>query len=179
MGTTCYTEPWVFNPVKRPAMLATSEQRQYLMNARYLRAAGVELPFPTASDPQDVRGLPQVACVQLLPGFACSKREVQRRFPGGPDCRISARSTLILDGDITVDRLDLDGALEIHAVPGAQVRVKRLVVRNAGCRFVRAEQGVDVAAQVQIRGYDIERMAVTKLVFDAPGSYEVDEVHEA
>jgi hypothetical protein len=51
--------------------------------------------------------------------------------------KISARSSLVFSGDITVEELDVDGALEVFAHPGTCVHIKRLIVRNAGWRLVR------------------------------------------
>jgi hypothetical protein len=50
--------------------------------------------------------------------------------------KISSRSSLVLSGDITVEELDVDGALEVVAHPGTCVHIKRLVVRNAGWGLV-------------------------------------------
>ena len=38
--------------------------------------------------------------------------------------RISARSSLVLDGDITLESLSLDGAAVLRAAPGAHVLVR-------------------------------------------------------
>jgi len=46
---------------------------------------------------------------------------------------MSARSTLMVSGhDIRIEGLDLDGTLIVRAVPGANVHLKNLTVKNRG-----------------------------------------------
>ena len=46
---------------------------------------------------------------------------------------LKARSTLLLDGEIQISHLELDGALKVRAAPGARVTILRLRVHNRGC----------------------------------------------
>ena len=54
---------------------------------------------------------------------------VTGRIQGG---KITQRSTLIVEGDVTIENLDLDGCLVIKAASGGPIVVKDLVVRNQG-----------------------------------------------
>jgi hypothetical protein len=61
---------------------------------------------------------------------------LQNRIKSPSKVKITARSSLVLAGDITIGELDVDGALEIIAHTGACVHIKRLIVRNAGWMLV-------------------------------------------
>jgi hypothetical protein len=57
---------------------------------------------------------------------------VQQRFEQPASVKVTARSSVVLAGDIVVEELDVDGALDVTVERGASLRIKRLVVRNAG-----------------------------------------------
>lgn len=101
----------------------------------------------------------------------------RRVWPPCPPAPISASSTLVLEGDVEVERLELDGALVVRAAPGAAVRVAALAVRNAGWRFVPLEEPEAAAApeHLRIRGYGLRREGERRLCFPEPGQYVVDE----
>uniref|UniRef100_A0A7S1NMY0 Uncharacterized protein n=1 Tax=Eutreptiella gymnastica TaxID=73025 RepID=A0A7S1NMY0_9EUGL len=91
------------------------------------------------------------------------------------DCKVSASSTLILDGDITVQKLDLDGCLIVRAVKGAKVTIKRLTVRNAGWKFAALDSSRSSPEYLSIRGYQVRRPGQRILYYTQPGDYVVDE----
>ena len=67
---------------------------------------------------------------------------------------ITNRSTLVLKGDVVVERLDLDGALFITAKPGVRVRIKKLTVKNPGIQAVPIQlQDKNLPEALRIRGY--------------------------
>jgi len=86
--------------------------------------------------------------------------------------RVSARSTLLLDGDIRLHSLMLDGVLAIRAVPGATVHVRDCTIVNEGWPFVPVEPGT-APKGVSIRGYTVDRGAVAELHASEPGEYEL------
>ena len=47
---------------------------------------------------------------------------------------VTGRSTLVLDGHVTLHSLALDGALTVRAAPGVRVAVKGCTVTNDVCR---------------------------------------------
>jgi UDP-sugar pyrophosphorylase len=92
--------------------------------------------------------------------------------------KISQRSTLVLEGPgVTVEALDLDGALVVRAVPGARVTIRRLAVRNAGWALtaLSPEEAAAAAPPVRIRGFRVDRREARVLEFSTPGEYTVDE----
>lgn len=96
-----------------------------------------------------------------------------RMMQGGSAIQVSARSSLVLDGDIILHELDLDGALSIAACPGASVAVRGCTVRNAGWAFEPVEPGTPPKA-VSIRGFALaNRSGGLHIQITAPGQYEV------
>ena len=101
------------------------------------------------------RGGPAIV---LTPNFALTVDEVLTRAVGGPAISISASSFLLLDGDITIESLTLDGALSIRACAGASVVVRACAVVNQGLRFEPVAPGTPAKA-VSIRGYAVGERA--------------------
>ena len=100
--------------------------------------------------------------------FSCSR----------PFQAVSARSSLHVDGDVTIHALELDGALRIVAAPGASLVIKALSVRNAGAtrRELGAAELADGAALPEVarlRGYVYDEAEVAELSVSA-GAHVVD-----
>jgi UDP-sugar pyrophosphorylase len=123
------------------------------------------------------------ALVLCKPTVGVTLAELYRTFgctePGKPtssDIKISDRSTVILNGsDITIESMDIDGCVEISAVPGAKVIVKKCIVRNDGSEFVAVDPTDEsVAEELRIRGYDIVEKQCQRFVFDQPGEYTIE-----
>ena len=113
------------------------------------------------------------ARVVWSPQWANSFVGVRARLAPGGRVRISQRSSLVLDGDVVLEGLELDGALVIRASPGCRVRVVRLAVRNDGWPLVPVEP--DSADEVaRIRGFRVDRRAVREMLFEVPGDHVVD-----
>ena len=93
-------------------------------------------------------------------------------MPGGAAVHLTARSSLMLDGDVRLHSLRLDGALAIRAVPGATVHVRDCTVTNDGWPFVPVEPGTEPKG-VSIRGYTIDRSMGSDVVAGEPGEYEL------
>ena len=81
--------------------------------------------------------------VVFAPSFAPSLSQLRRRFPVPSAVRLTARSTLLVDGShVTIDSLDLDGALEVRVCDGASLRVISLAVVNDGWVFDEMSEAV-------------------------------------
>ena len=95
----------------------------YVANALLPPAATSEpwaLPPPAEATVAGVQRLPATPWVVLTPAFKPSVGIALSRFCGGAAISLTASSGLLLDGDITVHSLSLDGALRISAVRGAR-----------------------------------------------------------
>jgi len=100
------------------------------------------------------------ARIVLQPSFGISLEQMKERVKG--PVRISKCSSLVLDGDVTLDGLELDGALEVSG----SVVVKDKVVKNAG-QPLEAIPDAELTAcppSFQIRGYRQGRGEVERLV---------------
>ena len=100
-------------------------------------------------------GLPLalMPAVALGPRWALSVGEAKARVGGAVS--VSARSSLVLDGDVTLRSLALDGALVLTAAAGVSVEVD-CAVANRGWEFAELDDGEECAAlpeAIRIRGY--------------------------
>ncbi|CEL97994.1 unnamed protein product [Vitrella brassicaformis CCMP3155] len=94
--------------------------------------------------------------IVLKPSFAVSIEDMKEKLKSGK-INISAKSTLVLEGDIEIKDLDLDGALVIKVAPGAKAIVDGLKVSNPGWEFVPLEQPDSADTALQIRGYQLKK----------------------
>mmetsp|Transcript_31207 Transcript_31207/g.107294 ORF Transcript_31207/g.107294 Transcript_31207/m.107294 type:complete len:598 (+) Transcript_31207:2-1795(+) len=158
------TDSWIaFSPCKNasadaakqspPASALSAEADQYHHCAEMLRRAGVKCE--TSASEETWQGLSSAKMkpeVVLSPSFAVSFGELKKRFPLPQLVSVSAESTLVLKGDITVKSLSLAGGLFVEAQPGAKVTISECVVSNGG--FTRGAVGADAPEALRIRGYD-------------------------
>jgi len=155
------------------ASATTGEFGIYNSNRMYLQHSGVKF------QPDKVReyagiSVPYNARIVLEPSFGVTLQEVRNRIYG--DVVISADSTLILDGDIEIYNLKLDGALMVYACPGAKVTIRNLTVKNAGWAFREIDPNdSSVDEEYCIRGYVLDKHDVVDLRFVIPGQYVVDD----
>ena len=188
VGFTSFERWFSFSPVKNsiPEAIAAHEKgvfaaspgageaAVYDANRRLLTLAGVQLGAP--SPPTDeFLGLPLVLspAIALTPNFALTVDEVMRRCEGGEAISISSSSSLVLDGDIILHSLALDGALAITAVPGAKVHVRDCTVSNAGWALQSVEPGTAPKPQT-IRGFTVaDRSSGLQVRASEPGEYEL------
>jgi len=186
VGFTSFERWFAFSPVKNsiPEALKAAEKGVYAAspgageaavfdaNARLMRLAGVDVAPP--APPAEFLSLPLdlSPAIALTPNFALTVDELMRSTAGGDAVRVSARSTLLLDGDIRLHSLMLDGVLAIRAVPGATVHVRDCTIVNEGWPFVPVEPGT-APKGVSIRGYTVDRGAVAELHASEPGEYEL------
>ena len=185
IGATMFND-WTYSPVKNslaealpkskigaPGRSALEGEFEYYESASHaLRAAGVTLPPPGVFMCAGfaARDVPKVVYGK---GFANSFAEFRSKFRAPAAVSITNRSSLVLQGaGIVVESLDLDGALEIYAAPGANVIV-RAVVHNAGVSFEPLADGAAVPDWVKIRAFTVTRKDVRVVRFDTPGDYVV------
>jgi len=152
---------------------ATGEFAIYKLNRRYLQQANVKFD---SEEKETYSGISVFSStrVVLFPAFGVTLQEVKDHIYGEVD--ITAESTLILDGDIDLYNLKLDGALLIKACPGAKVTIKNLTVKNEGISFKSIDPKDDkIPEKYRIRGYTPRRRDILELKFQVPGQYVVDD----
>jgi len=187
VGFTSFERWFSFSPVKNSideaiaahnkgvfaASPGAGEAAVYDANARLLRLAGADVAPP--APPTTHLGLPLVLspAIALTPNFALTVDEIFERLPGGRHVRVSDRSSLLLDGDIILHSLELDGALAIHACAGARVHVRECAISNGGWAIEACEPGTEPKG-VSIRGYRVGDRSMGRVVtVDTPGEFEL------
>jgi len=185
VGFTSFERWFSFSPVKNAideaikthekgvyaASPGAGEAAVYDANARLLRLAGANVAPPAA--PATFLGLPLVLgpAIALTPNFAHTTDEIVTRCSGGERISVSATSSLLLDGDIWLESLALDGALAITACPGARVVVRECEISNPGWAWTEVAPGTDPLA-VSIRGFEVgDRSAGCVIEITQPGEY--------
>eukprot|EP00500_Bicosoecida_sp_ms1_P004104 CAMPEP_0203808568 /NCGR_PEP_ID=MMETSP0115-20131106/1694_1 /ASSEMBLY_ACC=CAM_ASM_000227 /TAXON_ID=33651 /ORGANISM="Bicosoecid sp, Strain ms1" /LENGTH=621 /DNA_ID=CAMNT_0050717259 /DNA_START=128 /DNA_END=1993 /DNA_ORIENTATION=+ len=174
-------EAWTYSPVKNsldearkkiasgnaPCCALQGEAEMYLSACKALDSFGCRVAAPAPFTALGIT-IPMPARVVIDPALEPSRAALAARFPSPSKVRVSQRSTLVLRGDdIVVEELDLDGALEIRAAPGARVTVKKLAVRNAGHSFDLLADDEDAPEALKIRGYRLKRGETEILEFGA------------
>jgi UDP-sugar pyrophosphorylase len=154
-----------------PTHTATSgEMELYGCGARVLALAGAEVAPAEDFAANDIV-VPAGPRVVLHPSLACTFDEMKRRVAGGDKVKItSSSSVLVVEGEVTLEDLELDGALVVKACAGAKVTIKGLKVRNKGWTYAPASGGDEVDA---LRGFVVQKNETETLVFDQPGEYVV------
>jgi len=158
---------------------AEGEHAVYDFNARILRLAGCALPPPATAS---TGGVPVAAGPRVVLGasFRPTVGAAVKRLAGGGAISLTARSTLLVEGDVTIHSLHLDGALHVKAAVGAKLTIHRLSVRNAGCAFRELSEdeqkaGGKGASEVnRLRGYVYDDVEVAELTASA-GEHNIDE----
>jgi len=152
---------------------SSGEASMYYCNREYLKESGIKI----ADDEKEVYcdiTVPYSARVVLMPSFGTTLEEVQNHVKG--EVTVSKESTLVLDGDIDLLNLKLDGTLIVKACRGAKVTIKNLTVTNDGWRFKNIDPNDEAMDQkYRIRGYVLDKRDQIELNFPVPGQYIVDD----
>jgi len=139
----------------------TSESDQYACHAQLLRNRGCKvekckelvkfLNIPAAPGPR----------VIIKPSTALFPGDLVAVFPEPDKVKISANSTLVVAGDVVIERLELDGALVLNAAPGTQLRVHAVGdvgrVANKGHVLVALAAEGEHSEVPRMRGFIIDK----------------------
>jgi len=154
---------------------ASAEHDAYSLNGMLLRMAGATVEEATVGGSKyagiDLHFPPLVT---LLPSFGTCLTEVKRHIKPGAEVFVSARSALVLEGDVDIQgKLHVDGALEVRAAPGTTIIIKNLKVENKGWRIVATEAPDDVLTAM--RGYTVLKEETKIIVAADVEEHIVDE----
>lgn len=188
-GVTIFDRAWCFSACKNnlteaadkaakngpPESASSAENDFYLAGRTKLRSAGMDV---TDEPARLISGIPFTPGPRVLlrPSFALTLDEVRRRVSGGS---ISGAGTLILDGDIRLENVTIEGGgcLVVSAIPGASVTVKDLKI-SSGPTFLLEELGAhpspDTPEYLLIRGYKIVDQGVRKYAITREGRWLLD-----
>lgn len=99
--------------------------------------------------------------IVIDPSTALFPCEIQACFPTPEKVKISARSTLIIEGDVKIYGLNLDGALHLIAIPGTTLLVflkHDLCIKNDGHIIKPIDNHIINVNEIdRMRGYIIEK----------------------
>jgi hypothetical protein len=142
-----------------------------------LRQLGAAVAMP---EPALWAGVPTKQGPHIVLGvdFAPSLRALSARLPSPAAVTVSRRSTLVVQGagDLTLESVDLDGALFLTAGPGVALTVRLGVVANKGWAFVATEGDGKVHGEAtQIRGYTVEQREQKVVAVTERGSWLLDD----
>lgn len=168
MGITKIERPFSFTTCKNdpkeasvkwkkgiPAECAgTCELDYYQSNIDLLRFAGVQIENPPADSKKNFAGIDYNfgAKIVLKPDFGVTVKEIKSKFKGTN--KISARSTLILDGDIHIENLELDGSISIASKERREVKDLKVLDKNY-VNFVAIDEN-EQNPRLKMRGYKAE-----------------------
>lgn len=147
------------------------ESDQYFASAELLRKLGANVE---SAAPSTFLGLTGVLGPRIVldPSFSLFPGELASRFPAPSDVSISSRSTLVIQGEVVVHSLRLDGSLRLIAPIGSRliVRAGDVLITNQG-HVVEPLAG-PVSEVLDMRGYTITcREEAVFSAGEAPGDY--------
>ncbi len=173
VGVTIFDRVWCFSACKNnlvdaaakvasdgpPESASSAENDFYLAGRMKLRAAGMEV---IDAPQKTLRGIPLTPGprVILRPSFALTLADVRARISGGS---ISGESTLVLDGDVSLENVTIaDGASLVAKAPaGESLTIQDRTVTRGGTvhdlvPLTDAEMASsEVPEYLRIRGYRI------------------------
>jgi UDP-sugar pyrophosphorylase len=127
----------------------TAESDQYYVFSELLRRIGATVPSAAAISIRGISAIPAPRIV-IKPSTAVFASELLSVFPSPSKLNMTSSSTLIIDGDVVVKTLVLDGALKLCAGAGARLAVraglKQGGVRNSGQQLVLFDSSGKVAS---------------------------------
>ncbi|GMI78375.1 UDP-sugar pyrophosphorylase [Hibiscus trionum] len=157
-------------PKGNPYHSATSgEMAIYRANSLILKKAGVQVEDPVQQvfNGQEVEVWPRVT---WKPKWGMSFAEIKSKVSGS--CSISQRSTMALKGrDIILEDLNLDGALIINSIDGAEVKVGGSI-QNKGWLIERIDyKDTALPEELRIRGFRIDKKEQLEETYTQPGKF--------
>ena len=100
--------------------------------------------------------------------------ELKSKITNPSAVNISGRSSLVVKGEgLTIESLDLDGALVIECEAGATGVIRNLVVRNKGWVKVPVDDS-ESSEVIKMRGYRMDKLETRTIVFKKDGSIQGD-----
>ena len=157
--------PWSSRPDRgspAPGVASTGEADQYAAVRKIMTSIGCDVKDaePVVFDGIKIVPGPEIV---LKPSFVVCPAEYKKQFPNPKKIKISPRSSLVVKGNgVTIESLDLDGALVIECEEGASGVIRDLVVKNEGWKKVANVS--DASPEfIRIRGYYLKKVE-TKII---------------
>jgi UDP-sugar pyrophosphorylase len=184
VGFTSIPAELCFSPVKNatadgvslqangtaPGVAATGEADQYAAIRKIMKSIGCLIEDSPKATFNGITVIPGPEIV-VKPSFAVCPAEYKSRFPVPSNIKISGRSSLVVEGNIVIESLDLDGALIIRCEEGATGTIRGLVVDNKGWNKV-SDTSDNSPEYIRIRGYRISKEETKVILFKKDGSVD-------
>ena len=160
-----------------PGTMSSAESDKYIQNQRKLKFAGVDLPVTQVPDDLvPVSGIPitEGPRIILCPAFGITQEELVAKIQG--DVKISKPSSVVLEGHhLTINNLEVDGALVIRVGDESHVTVDGLKVSNKGWTLVPNDPSKEYEEAVAIRGYTMDKQETAEYLINEPGHFVIGE----
>lgn len=184
VGFTSIPADLCFSPVKNatsdgvdlqakgtaPGVAASGEADQYAAVRKIMKSVGCMVEDAPVAQFSGISVVPGPEIV-LKPSFVVCPAEYRSKFPSASKVKISARSSLIVEGNIVIESLELDGALVIKCEEGASGVVRDVVVKNKGW-----QKDVNISDSdpeyIRIRGYRMNKIETKTILFKKDGGVE-------
>ena len=155
---------------------ANGEADQFAATRMMLRARGCQVEDAAEVDYGGIKVVPGPAIV-FKPNFVCCPGEYNVKFPYPEKVKISSRSTLVIRGPgVTIESLDLDGALIIDVDPTEKAIVRDLVVKNDG--WVQVPEPESADEKIAMRGYGMDRKDARHIEVKSMNAIIEDDISE-
>ena len=176
---------------------AAAEADAYRANCFLLTALGAKVGGENGFAKREFKGVPVELwpAVSWSPLFALTMDDLEKRLRNPEKVTVSPGSSLVVRlpvkgaassspgsspfevGSVSIEGLDLDGALEVEVHPGASLRIgggnaPAAVVRNGGWRFVELDDAKPASEELRMRGFKVCKRDGEKVVFAKPGEFE-------
>ena len=183
---------------------AAAEADAYRANCFLLSSLGARVGGDAGFEKREFKGVPVELwpAVSWSPLFALTMDDLERRLRDPSKVTVSPGSSLVVRlpvtrkeaasdgssssssspfevGSVSVEGLDLDGALEVEVHPGASLKIgggggggAPAVIRNGGWRFVELDDAKPATEEMRMRGFKVCKRDGEKVVFAEPGEFE-------
>jgi UDP-sugar pyrophosphorylase len=140
-----------------PESASSCEAAFYRVNAELLGLAGAKVKFPPRDHVKEFSGIPLNfgPLVVLKPSFGVTLEQLQEKIKGVVS--ISERSTLVLDGDVVLHNVEIDGS---YFIQGENTKVAGQMLKGTDpdssfIQFVELDkEDLHTADYLRVRGYN-------------------------
>eukprot|EP01083_Nonionella_stella_P095877 269290_1 len=153
---------------------ANGESSVYFANRKYVQKCGVQLEGYNEMQLRmfNAINVKYGARIVLLPSFGVTLDEMKARFIGKDDIKITNNSTLILDGNVVIKKLNLNGTLVVKTGreygDRTRIVIDGLTVHNKGWCFKEIQDLKDKSIDdvYKLRGYTLHKFDTKLIHFD-------------
>jgi len=147
----------------QPTHTATSGEFEfYNCASRILRLAGANVPEPEIDPKQKFNGMsfPTGSKVVLSPSFGCSFERVESKIN---NLSLTAKSVLIVEGDVSFENVQIDGAFEVKAEKGSKIVLKNLSIKNKSWEWRSKANAKEEITR--LCGFEIKKKETSSLLY--------------